>query len=61
MSTDEAERTWKGEERAVNGAAGVLGAFRRNYADVHGVKNADPELVKAASNSAVFLINSLLD
>ena len=59
MSTNEADLVWKGRERAVNGAADVLGAFRRNYSDAHGAGSADPRLVQDALQAATFLITCL--
>ena len=59
MSTSEADLAWKGQQRAVNGAADVLGAVRRNYSDAHGVGSADPGLVQTALHSALFLVYSL--
>jgi len=59
MDADERRRTWQAQDRAVNGAAEVLGAYRRNYADVHGAKPADDRIVQAALHAAIFLIRSL--
>ena len=56
MDADERRRTWQAQDRAVNGAADVLGAYRRNYADAHGAKPADDRIVQAALHAAVFLI-----
>lgn len=59
MSPTEADLTWRGQERVVNGAADVLGAFRRNFSDAHGTGTASPELVQTALQSALYLINCL--
>lgn len=59
MSPAEADRSWSGQHRAVNGAADVLGAFRRNYSDAHGAGSGDPGLVQMALHSALFVVYSL--
>lgn len=61
MDPAEADRTWDGQKRAVNGAADVLAAFRRNYSDAHGPSTANSKLVQAAVHSALLVIYSLLD
>jgi hypothetical protein len=61
MDATEADLAWKGHHRAVNGAADVLGAFRRNYSDAHGSGAADPGLVQTALHAALFLIYSLTE
>ena len=61
MSLPEAELTWAGRQRSVNGAADVLGAYRRNFADAHGSGSANPKLVQDALESALFLVNCLTD
>ena len=48
-------------EASVNGAGEVLAAYRRNYADVHGAKSPDAELVEAALHAAALVIYSLSD
>lgn len=57
----EADLAWAGRHRAVNGAADLLGTFRRNFADAHGASSADPVLVQDALESALFLVNCLRD
>lgn len=59
MPPAEADLTWAGQHRAVNGAADVLGAFRRNFSDTHGAGAADPRLVQEALQSALFLVSCL--
>jgi hypothetical protein len=59
MNAGEADRTWDAQRRTVNGAAEVLAAYRRNYADVHGAKSPDAELVEAALHAAALVIYSL--
>jgi hypothetical protein len=61
MPAKEADLAWGGHQRAVNGAADVLGAFRRNFSDAHGVGTADAQLVQTALQSALFVINCLAD
>lgn len=61
MDAGEADRTWHAQRRAVNGAGEVLAAYRRNYADVHGAKSPDAELVEAALHAAALVIYSLSD
>lgn len=59
MNAGEARRTWDAQKRAVNGAGEVLAAYRRNYADVHGAKSPDANLVEAALHAAALVIYSL--
>ncbi len=59
LKSDEVTRIWNNHHKAVSQAAYVLGAFRREYSDVHGVKNAAPELVQRAIDCAVFIIRSI--
>ncbi len=59
INTDETNRIWENHRGAVNQSAYVLGAFRREYADVHGVKDAPPELVQRALDCAVFLVRTI--
>lgn len=44
---------------SINQAAYVLGAFRREFSDVHGVQSAAPELVQRAIDCAVFIVRSI--
>lgn len=50
---------WENHYKAVNQAGYVLGAFRREYSDVHGVQNAAPQLVQRAIDCAVFIVRSI--
>jgi hypothetical protein len=61
MEPGEATRTWEAQKRAVNGAADVLAAFRRNYSDAHGPSTANAHLVQAAVHSALLVVYSLLE
>jgi hypothetical protein len=46
--------------KAITQAGYVLGAFRRNYADVHGVTSAPRELVQHALDAAVFVLRGFV-
>jgi hypothetical protein len=59
LKDTEINKIWNNQFGAVNQAAYVLGAFRREYSDAHGVKNAAPELVQRAIDCAVFIIRSI--
>jgi hypothetical protein len=61
MDTAEASQTWGAQQRAINGAGEVLAAYRRNYADVHGMKSPDAKLVEAALHAAALVIYGLSD
>lgn len=54
LGNDEKKLIWDNHYKAVNQAGYVLGAFRREYSDVHGVQNAAPQLVQRAIDCAVF-------
>jgi len=59
LDADEKNRIWHNHYGAVNQAAYVLGSFRRNYSDVHGVQNAEPQLIQRAIDCAVFVVRSI--
>ena len=59
LGNGEKKRIWENHYRAVNQAGYVLGAFRREYSDVHGVQNAAPQLVQRAIDCAVFIVRSI--
>ena len=59
LEQDKANRIWENHRGAVNQAAYVLGAFRREYSDAHGVQGVAPELVQRAIDCAVFIIRSI--
>jgi hypothetical protein len=59
LRADEIDKIWKNHFSAVNQAAYVLAAFRREYSDAHGAQNAEPELVQRAIDCAVFIIRSI--
>lgn len=56
----EVRRIWENLRGAINQAAYVLGAFRREFSDVHGTNQAPPSVVQQALNCAVFIIRSLI-
>jgi len=60
LQPDEQNRVWQNHRGAVNQAAYVLGAFRREYSDSHGAKQSPPELVQRAIDCAVFVLRSIL-
>ena len=59
ISNEEIKRIWNNHRGSVNHAAYILGAFRREYSDVHGAQEAAPELVQRAIDCAVFVIRSI--
>jgi len=60
LPADEIKRLWNNHRGAVNQAAYILGAFRRECADVHGARKAPPELIQKALDCAVFIVRALL-
>jgi hypothetical protein len=56
----EVTQIWDNLKGAINRAAYVLGAFRRNVSDVHGASNSSPQLVQQALDAAVFIIRNLI-
>jgi hypothetical protein len=59
LAADELTRIWHNYRGSISQAAYVLGAFRREYSDVHGVKNPPEHLVQTALDCAVFILRSL--
>lgn len=59
LAPKEANRIWQNHKGAVNQAGYVLGAFRREYSDAHGVQNSPPEMVQRAIDCAVFIVRSI--
>lgn len=59
IDDDEVTRIWKNYKGAVNQAAYVLGSFRRNVSDVHGVSQCSPALVRHALDCGTFVIRSI--
>ena len=58
--TNEINRLWDNYRGSINQAAYVLGSFRREFSDSHGVKIAPPppELIQRALDCAIFIIRS---
>jgi len=50
---------WQNYRGAVNQAAFVLGALRRNANDVHGLSDRPPSLVRHAIDCGTFIIRSI--
>jgi len=59
LSEEERIRIWNNHYGSVNQAAYVLGAFRREFSDVHGVRNAAPQIVQRAIDCAVFIVRTI--
>ncbi|HHT9106796.1 MAG TPA: hypothetical protein ACFYD7_13140 [Candidatus Wujingus californicus] len=59
LSPDEINLLWRNHKQAVNQAAYVLASFRRQFSDVHGSRNAPPELLQRAMDCAVFIVRSI--
>lgn len=59
LDAEKTNQMWQNYRGAVSHSAYVLGAFRREYADVHGVEDAPPELVQRALDCAVFLVRTI--
>ncbi|UDL05462.1 hypothetical protein [Marinobacter sp. CA1] len=56
---NEVNRLWQNYRGAINQAAYVMGSFRRNASDVHGVSACPPELIRHAIDSGTFIIRSI--
>lgn len=59
IEEEESNRMWQNYKGAVNQAAFVLGALRRNASDVHGLPNCPPSLVRHAIDCGTFIIRSI--
>lgn len=51
---------WQNHRGSVNHAAYILGAFRRDFSDIHGEQNAPPALVQRSLDCAVFIVRSMV-
>lgn len=60
IDTDELTKIWHNYRGSVNQAAYVLGSFRRNISDAHGLEEIQKELVQKAVDCATFIIRSML-
>ena len=58
MPPSEVKRIWENHKKAVSQAAYVLGAFRREYSDVHGGQKAPAFFVQKSLDCAVFILRS---
>ena len=59
IKEQEVTRIWNNYKGAVNQAAYVLGSFRRNASDAHGLSQCPPELVRYAIDCGTFIIRSI--
>lgn len=55
----EVNKLWQNYKGSVNQAAYVMGAFRRNASDVHGVSDCPPEVIRHAIDCGTFIIRSI--
>lgn len=58
VKPDEVRLVWENHRKSVSQAAYVLGAFRREFSDVHGEQNAPRAFVQKALDCAVFIVRS---
>ncbi len=59
VEEQEVIRIWQNYKGAVNQAAYVLGSFRRNTSDVHGMSECSAALVRHAIDCGTFIIRSI--
>ena len=59
LQAQEVERVWQNYKRSINQAAYVLGSFRRNVSDVHGMTACSAALVRHAIDCGTFIIRSI--
>lgn len=57
--SSEVNKLWQNYRGAINQAAYVMGSFRRNASDVHGISACPPELIRHAIDSGTFIIRSI--
>ena len=55
----EVNRIWENYKGAVNQTAYVLGSFRRNASDVHGLSQCSPGLIRYAIDCGTFIVRSI--
>jgi hypothetical protein len=60
LDANTAKLIWKNHRNSVNQAAYILGAFRRDFSDVHGEQDAPPALVQRSLDCAVFIVRSMI-
>lgn len=59
IEEQEVMRIWQNYKGSVNQAAYVLGSFRRNASDVHGMSECSAALVRHAIDCGTFIIRSI--
>lgn len=61
MTDDNSEvnKLWQNYRGSINQAAYVMGSFRRNASDVHGLSGCPPQLIRHAIDSGTFIIRSI--
>ena len=59
IEEQEVTRIWQNYKGSVNQAAYVLGSFRRNASDVHGMSECSAALVRHAIDCGTFIIRSI--
>lgn len=60
LDANTAKLIWQNHRGSVNQAAYILGAFRRDFSDVHGEQNAPSTLVQRSLDCAVFIVRSMI-
>lgn len=60
ISVSDSNLIWNNHSKSISQAGYVLGAFRREFSDVHGTKKLTTSISQKALNNAVFIIRSLL-
>jgi len=61
LPPNEVKQIWENHKKAISQSAYVLGAFRREYSDVHGGQSAPVEFVQKSLDCAVFILRSFLN
>lgn len=59
LEEQEVNRIWQNYKGSINQAAYVLGSFRRNASDVHGLSDCSAALVRHAIDCGTFIIQSI--
>ena len=60
ISTPNADLLWSNLSKSISQAGYVLGAYRREFADVHGSKELDSIISQRTLDTAIFIIRNLL-
>ncbi len=58
IDANEAKLIWENHKKSISQAAYVIGAFRRQYSDAHGLQNAPTAFVQKTLDCAVFILRS---